>query len=148
MAFITAEKIDAAIGGPLRNTLTDNNQGLLVRLINAADSRARSDCKQGGYTVNPSTYNVTPSFTEAPIEIEHASLGYFIKMTFPRRNLPMDDFAMYTEAGPSIAAGTLQPTGLSPDPGEGVGAVTVTSSDTSLSGSLPTQLSMENLKVY
>jgi len=146
MAFITAAIIDAAIGAPLRNTLTDNSASTLAALINAADARTRSDLKQAGYTVSASTYNVTPSFTAAPIEVQHASLGYFLRMGFVRRNLPIpEDFAVYTEAGPSIAKGDLLPDGLEPDEGEGVGAVAFTSSDDTLTTGIAPQFTRQKL---
>lgn len=146
MAFITAAIIDAAIGAPLRAQVTDNSQSVLTRKINEADARARADLKQAGYTVSPSVYNVTPDFTEPPVEIQHASIGYFIRLTFPRRQQPTDGFEAYLEAGPGIANGTIQPYGLSPDEGAGVGAARFT--DYGLDTDFEPQMSRDKLRNF
>lgn len=148
MAFITAAIIDAAIGGPLRNQVTDNNQALLLDAIYKADALTQSDLAQKGYSLDPVTCNTSAAGPRAPIQVEMASVGHFIELTFSRRNQPLEPWAAYLRIGPAIADGTIRPSGLSPADGEGTGAVTITSGDTSLSGSIPTQLSMENLKVF
>lgn len=126
MAFIDTDTIDDAIGAPTRNKITGSDSATLTRLITAADTRARQDLKHAGYTLDPATTLVA----DTPIVVQHASIGYFLKMGLPRVGLPVSaHYEVYTAVGEGIRKGEIVPEGIEPDPAEGVGGVLFSESD-------------------